>query len=124
MFVASHKHENFKGLIGQGGPLRFQDVLALAEGARGKKSRVRLPLTNNLRRLSILMKKSLWNASCCVKAWHAMIYYNGRYRHINPGMKMSSPRHFHERATKKKLNLFVCKITRERDINCIPYMPN
>jgi hypothetical protein len=33
MFVASHKHENLKGLIGQGGPLHLQDVLALAEGA-------------------------------------------------------------------------------------------
>ena len=33
MFVASHKHEHLKGLIGQGGPLRLQDVLALAEGA-------------------------------------------------------------------------------------------
>jgi hypothetical protein len=31
MFVASHKHENLKGLISQGNPLRFQDVLA--EGA-------------------------------------------------------------------------------------------
>ncbi len=33
MFVASHKHEHLKGLIGQGGPLCLQDVLALAEGA-------------------------------------------------------------------------------------------
>jgi hypothetical protein len=33
MFVASHKHENLKGLIGQRGPLRLQDVLALAGGA-------------------------------------------------------------------------------------------
>jgi hypothetical protein len=33
MFVASHKHEHHKGLIGQEGPLRLQDVLALAEGA-------------------------------------------------------------------------------------------
>jgi hypothetical protein len=33
MFVASHKHKHLKGLIGQGGPLRLQDVLALAEGA-------------------------------------------------------------------------------------------
>jgi hypothetical protein len=33
MFGASHKHENLKGLIGQGGPLRLKDVLALAEGA-------------------------------------------------------------------------------------------
>jgi hypothetical protein len=40
MFVASHKHENLKNLIGQGGPLRLQDVLALAEGARGKKPAV------------------------------------------------------------------------------------
>jgi hypothetical protein len=31
MFVASHNHENLKGLISQGGPLRLQDVLA--EGA-------------------------------------------------------------------------------------------
>jgi hypothetical protein len=31
MFVASHKHENLKGLISQGNPLRLQDVLA--EGA-------------------------------------------------------------------------------------------
>jgi hypothetical protein len=30
MFGASHKHEH---LIGQGGPLRLKDVLALAEGA-------------------------------------------------------------------------------------------
>jgi hypothetical protein len=28
MFVASHKHENLKGLISQGNPRRFQDVLA------------------------------------------------------------------------------------------------
>ncbi len=40
MFVASHKNENLKGLIGQGGPLRCQDALALAEGARGKKPEV------------------------------------------------------------------------------------
>ncbi len=33
MFVASHKPEHLKGLIGQGGPLRLQVVLALAEGA-------------------------------------------------------------------------------------------
>ncbi len=33
MFVASHKHEHLKGLMGQGGTLRLQDVLALAEGA-------------------------------------------------------------------------------------------
>jgi hypothetical protein len=33
MFVASHKHQYLKGLIDQGGPLRLQDVLALAEGA-------------------------------------------------------------------------------------------
>jgi hypothetical protein len=33
MFVASHKLEHLKGLIGQGGPLPLQDVLALAEGA-------------------------------------------------------------------------------------------
>ncbi len=33
IFVASHKHEHLKGLIGQGGPLRLQDVFALAEGA-------------------------------------------------------------------------------------------
>jgi hypothetical protein len=33
MFVPCHKHEHLKGLIGQGGPLRLQDVLALAEGA-------------------------------------------------------------------------------------------
>ncbi len=26
MFVASHKHEHLKGLIGQGGSLRLQDV--------------------------------------------------------------------------------------------------
>jgi hypothetical protein len=32
MFVASHKLEQLKGLIGLGGP-RLQDVLALAEGA-------------------------------------------------------------------------------------------
>ena len=31
MFVASHKHGHLKGLIGQGGPLRLQDVLVLAE---------------------------------------------------------------------------------------------
>jgi hypothetical protein len=31
MFVASHKHEDLKGLISQGNPLCFQDVLA--EGA-------------------------------------------------------------------------------------------
>jgi hypothetical protein len=31
MFVASHKHENLKGLISQGGPLHLQDFLA--EGA-------------------------------------------------------------------------------------------
>jgi hypothetical protein len=31
--VASHKHQHLKGLIGHGGPLRLQDVLALAEGA-------------------------------------------------------------------------------------------
>ncbi len=31
MFVASHKHGHLKGLNGQGGPLRLQDVLALAE---------------------------------------------------------------------------------------------
>ncbi len=30
---ASHKHENLKDLIGQGGPLRLQNVLALAKGA-------------------------------------------------------------------------------------------
>jgi hypothetical protein len=59
------------------------------------------PFKKQSKGLSILMKKSLWNASCCVKAWRAMIYYNGRYRHINPGMKMSSPRHFHEKATGK-----------------------
>jgi hypothetical protein len=33
MFNASHKHEHPKDLIGKGGPLRLQDVLALAEGA-------------------------------------------------------------------------------------------
>ncbi len=33
MFGASHKHEHLKGLIGQGGPLRLKDVLALDEGA-------------------------------------------------------------------------------------------
>ncbi len=33
MFVASHKHEHLKGLIGQVGPLCLQDVLALAKGA-------------------------------------------------------------------------------------------
>ncbi len=33
MFITSHKHEHLMGLIGQGGPLRLQDVLALAEGA-------------------------------------------------------------------------------------------
>jgi hypothetical protein len=33
MSGASHKHEHLKGLIGQGGPLRLKDVLALAEGA-------------------------------------------------------------------------------------------
>jgi hypothetical protein len=33
MFVASHKHEHLKDLIGQRGPLCLQDVLALAEGA-------------------------------------------------------------------------------------------
>ncbi len=33
MFVASHKHEHHKGLIGQGGPLRLQDVLSLDEVA-------------------------------------------------------------------------------------------
>jgi hypothetical protein len=33
MFGASHKHELLKGLIGQGGPLRLKDVLALAEDA-------------------------------------------------------------------------------------------
>ncbi len=33
MFVASHKHEHLKGLMDQGGPLRLQDVLALAEVA-------------------------------------------------------------------------------------------
>jgi hypothetical protein len=33
MFGAFHKHEHLKGLIGQGGPLRLKDVLALAEGA-------------------------------------------------------------------------------------------
>ncbi len=33
MFGASHKHKHLKGLIGQGGPLRLKDVLALAEGA-------------------------------------------------------------------------------------------
>ncbi len=33
MFGASHKHEHLKGLIGQGGPIRLKDVLALAEGA-------------------------------------------------------------------------------------------
>jgi hypothetical protein len=33
MFVSCHKHEHLKALIGQGGPLRLQDVLALAEGA-------------------------------------------------------------------------------------------
>jgi hypothetical protein len=32
MFVASHKHEHLKGLIGQRGPLRLQDVLALVGG--------------------------------------------------------------------------------------------
>ncbi len=31
MFVASHKHKQLKGLIGQISPLRLQDVLALAE---------------------------------------------------------------------------------------------
>ncbi len=30
MFVASHKFEHLKGLISQRGPLRLQDVLALA----------------------------------------------------------------------------------------------
>ncbi len=33
MFSAFQKHEHLKGLIGQGGPLRLKDVLALAEGA-------------------------------------------------------------------------------------------
>jgi hypothetical protein len=33
MFVASQKHEHLKGLMGQGGPLRLQNVLALTEGA-------------------------------------------------------------------------------------------
>jgi len=33
MFGASHKHKHLKGLIGQGGPLRLKDVLALDEGA-------------------------------------------------------------------------------------------
>ncbi len=33
MFVARHKHEHLKGLIGQRGPLCLQDVLALVEGA-------------------------------------------------------------------------------------------
>jgi hypothetical protein len=33
MFVASHKHEHLKGLIGQGGSLHLQDVLVMAEGA-------------------------------------------------------------------------------------------
>jgi len=33
MFVAHHKHEHLKGIIGQRGPLCLQDVLALAEGA-------------------------------------------------------------------------------------------
>jgi hypothetical protein len=33
MFIASHHHEHLKGLIGQGGPFRLQDGLALAEGA-------------------------------------------------------------------------------------------
>jgi hypothetical protein len=33
MFVAYHKHEHLKGLIGQGGPLCLQDVLALPEEA-------------------------------------------------------------------------------------------
>jgi hypothetical protein len=33
MYVASHKHEHLKGLIGQGGPLCLQDVLALTEDA-------------------------------------------------------------------------------------------
>jgi hypothetical protein len=33
MFVASHNHEHLNGLICQGGPLRLQDVFALAEGA-------------------------------------------------------------------------------------------
>jgi hypothetical protein len=31
MFVASHKRGHLKGLIGQGGPLRLQDVIVLAE---------------------------------------------------------------------------------------------
>jgi hypothetical protein len=33
MFLASRKYEHLKGLIGQGGPLLLEDVLALAEGA-------------------------------------------------------------------------------------------
>jgi hypothetical protein len=33
MFVAPHKLEHLKGLICKRGPLRLQDVLALAEGA-------------------------------------------------------------------------------------------
>ena len=33
MFVARHKHEHLKCLIGQRGPLCLQDVLALAEVA-------------------------------------------------------------------------------------------
>ena len=33
MFVASHKLEHLKGLICKRGPLRLQDVLALAKGA-------------------------------------------------------------------------------------------
>ncbi len=33
VFVARHKHEHLKGLIGWRGPLCLQDVLALVEGA-------------------------------------------------------------------------------------------
>jgi hypothetical protein len=33
MFVASHKHEHLKGIIGLRGHLRLQDVLSLAGGA-------------------------------------------------------------------------------------------
>ncbi len=36
MFVASHEHENLKGLIGQGGPLRLQDVLPWLKVPGGK----------------------------------------------------------------------------------------
>jgi hypothetical protein len=33
VWVARHKHEHLKGLIGQRGPRCLQDVLALVEGA-------------------------------------------------------------------------------------------